>query len=103
MNKAPFMKIARATTLFFLPQTYQHLTPEQAHYLRNTPVAQRNLERRLFMALAHTFLSPEQLQSIKGLELEDPQTDITSGPPTETPISTPIPRRKSQPKKDPSQ
>jgi len=102
MNKAPFMKIARATTLFFLPQAYEHLTPEQAHYLRNTPVAQRNLERRIFMALAHTFLSPDQLQSIEGLQLEDPQTDITSGPTTQTPITIPSPRRKSQPTKDPS-
>jgi len=103
MNKTPFMKIARATILFFLPTTYQHLTPEQAHYLRNTPVAQRNLERRIFLALAHTFLSPEQIQSIDGLELEDPQTDITTGPTTETPISIHTRRRTSQPRKDPSQ
>ena len=54
-----FLKIARATSAVFWPLVYQNVTPEEADYLRLTPVTRRNLDRRLFLALANTLLSPD--------------------------------------------
>lgn len=91
MTRPTFTKIAQMTSSYFWPLVYSRCTDEEVTYLKHTPVARRNLDRRLFMALAETLLSPDQIQAVRGLELEDPQTDIHTGQSTETPFSKPIP------------
>ena len=76
MTYLRFLKIARATSSAFWPLVYQNVTSEEADYLRLTPAARRNLDRRLFLALAHTLLSPDQISNAHDLELEDIQTDL---------------------------
>lgn len=101
MTRPQFMKIAKATTEFFWPLVYQNVSQEEATYLRKTPVARRNLDRRLFMALAHTLLSPDQLQAVANLDLEDPQTSLDSGPTTRTPLATNLDQHTATPREDP--
>lgn len=91
MTYSRFLKIARATGQVFWPLVYAHVTPEEATYLRKSPMVRRNLDRRLFMALAHTLLSAEQLGKTDGITLEDEQSDIETGSSTATPFHKPIP------------
>jgi len=74
MTITRFKKIATATSSAFWPAAYQHLTPEEVTYLRKTPAARRNLDRRLISALAKTLLTPDQINDLKDIDLEPDQT-----------------------------
>lgn len=79
MSKRRFLTIIRAVNKVLWPALYKHLTPEQQHYLRHTPAARRNLDRRMILAIANTVLSPQQIATLDDIEplehelpLEDP-------------------------------
>ena len=80
MTYSRFHKIAQSTSKAFWPLVYLHVTPEEAAYLRSTPSARRNLDRRLVLALAHSLLTPDQISNAVDLELEDPQTNLPENP-----------------------
>lgn len=91
MTYSRFLKIARETSKTFWPLVYEHVTPEEATYLRKTPIVRRNLDRRLFMALAQTLLSADQLGKTDSIVLEDEQSYIETGTSTATPFHKAIP------------
>ena len=101
MTPHRFLKIARATAAAFWPLVYHHVTENEATYLRNTPSTRRNLDRRLVLALAHSLLTPEHISNMNGVDIEDNQTDLTTGPTTATPLKPAIPTRTSAPRKHP--
>lgn len=76
MTTHRFRSIAQNTAQSFWHNVYAFLSPEEKTYLRATPAARRNLDKRLLRALAETLLSPDQLSKFYDLELEDPQADI---------------------------
>jgi len=81
MTYARFHKIASSTSKAFWPLVYLHVTPEEATYLRSTPSARRNLDRRLVLALAHSLLTADQISNSVDFELDDPQTHLQETPP----------------------
>lgn len=101
MTYPRFLKIARQTASTFWPLVYECVTQEEATYLRQSPAARRNLDRRLFLALAHTLLTDDQISKASDLGLEDPQTNIPTGPHTATPFSKAIPPPKPHPCQEP--
>lgn len=100
MTPHRFLKIAKATAATFWPLVYAHVTENEATYLRSTPSTRRNLNRRLVLALAHSLLTQEQISNMNGVEIEDNQTDLTTGPTTATPLKPAMPFRNSEPRKE---
>jgi len=76
MTIARFQKIAQLTSIVFWPAVYQHVSPEEGNYLRQTPAARRNLDARLVRALAETLLSPDQINQLKNIDIADLQPDF---------------------------
>lgn len=83
MTLERFTKIARKTTAKFWFFTFDYLTPEEANYIRETPTAHRNLERRIVYALAQSLLTPDQICLLKDLVLENPQSNLSETDPPE--------------------
>ena len=81
MTIARFQKIAQLTSIVFWPAVYQHVSTEEATYLRNSPAAQRNLKARLVRSLAETLLSPDQLIRLKNIDIVDLQPDLPNPKP----------------------
>lgn len=76
MTQARFLKIAKETTESFWVYAYDYLTLEEANFIRSTPTAHRNLERRIVYALAQSLLTTDQISLLEGLVLEDPQSAL---------------------------
>ena len=100
MTHLRFQKIARETTAKFWLYTYKYLTPEEANYIRETPTAHRNLERRIVYALAQSLLTTDQISLLEGLVLEHPESDLHLDNHTPTPLSPSIKSPKTPPKKE---
>jgi len=81
MTTKRFQKIAQLTATVFWPSVYQHVTPDEATYLRNSPAAHRNLHARLVRALAESLLSPDQINRLKNVEIEDLQPNLPEDSP----------------------
>lgn len=76
MTVAQFKSVTAVTALTFWQQVYKHLSPDEIRYLDSTPIARRNLDKRIIRALAETLLSPDQITRSFDLELQDPQDNI---------------------------
>jgi len=85
MTHARFLKIAKETTESFWVYTFDYLTPEEASYIRSTPTAYRNLERRIVYALAQSLLTTDQISLLEGLVLEEPQSELPTAEHTAKP------------------
>jgi len=56
-----YQRICKETVATFWPAVFRFLEPAEQNYLRNTPAARRNLDKRIQLALAETLLSPDQI------------------------------------------
>lgn len=77
MTPHRFTAILLPTIKVFWQHSFKHLTANEITYIRKTPAVRHALETRLLLALAHTFLTPDQISRFKNTEIQDLQTDFT--------------------------
>ena len=76
MTMHRFHKVAQLTAQSFWTLAFAYMLPEEETYIRTTPHARRNLERRLIRALADTLLEPKQIAELEDLTIQDSQLAI---------------------------
>lgn len=77
MTLKAFQTMATRLTLEIPRLSRHHLTPEQHNYITTSPSVRRNMEKRITLAIAQTFLTPEQIEMLNLTEETDPQIPTT--------------------------